>query len=340
MPSLRAVLQERIRVREAPDGHVPSVCSALPYARGDAVNRDDSAQCVLDQRRIHGAFTLSGWIKFWKDMADDPRLIESARLIADRYHLARKTSGGGGEDLSSGDALRFASNALRGALVTLWCYADEHIRNDDTLPLSSDTLDAFVGIEGFFDMIPRDWVTELDDGTVKLPGYCEKNGLIAKEKRASDNKARQAAWRARNNAKSNSVHTHSVTRNEPVTKCVDLDLDSDSKRRNSPSESKEMPRAARSALAFRLPPDFELTPERRAIAQTENANPEREFATFTDHWRSASGAKARKHDWDAAWRNWCRRAADFKPHINGRAAEAPKLTWRPPADEEDVDAPR
>lgn len=170
---------------------------------------------------------MSGWIKFSKDMADDPRLIESAKLIADRYHLARKTSGCGGEDLSPGDALRFASNALRGALVTLWCYADEHIRNDDTLPMSSDTLDAFVGIEGFFDIIPRDWVAELDNGTVQLPGYCEKNGLIAKEKRASDNKARQAAWRARNNAGRNGVHNKSVTRNGAVTKCVDLDLDSD-----------------------------------------------------------------------------------------------------------------
>lgn len=94
-------------------------------------------------------------------------------------------------------------------------------------------------------------------------------------------------------------------------------------------------RAARSALARRLPEDFELTPERRAIAVTENANPEREFATFIDHWRSASGAKARKHDWDAAWRNWCRRAADFKPHVNGRAADVPERTWRPPPDEDE-----
>jgi hypothetical protein len=273
---------------------------------------------------------VSGWIKFWKDMADDPRLIEGARLIADNYHLARKRSGGGGEDLSSGDALRFASNALRGALVTLWCYADEHIRNDDTLRISSQTLDALVGIDGFFAMVPRDWVTELDDGTVKLPGYCEKNGLIAKEKRASDNKARQAAWRARHNAKSNSVHTRIVTRDRPVTKCVDLDSDSDSdsdfKKRNSPSESKEKPRAARSALATRLPADFGLTPERRAIAEAEKADPEREFAQFTDHFRAAPGVKGRKNDWDATWRNWCRRSPDFKSRANGRSnAPAVKL---------------
>jgi len=262
-------------------------------------------------------------------MADDPRLIESAKTIADRYHLARKTSGCGGEDLSSGDALRFASNALRGALVTLWCYADEHIRNDDTLPMSSETLDAFVGIEGFFDMVPRDWVAELDNGTVQLPGYCEKNGLIAKEKRASDNKARQAAWRARNNARSNGVHNASITRNEPVTKCVDLDsyLDLDKKK-----IGEREARAPRSAPARRLPDDFGLTPERRAIAEAEKADPEREFASFTDYWRAASGANARKHDWDATWRNWCRRAPDFKPRPRFATGHPEDTGWRPPPD--------
>jgi hypothetical protein len=120
--------------------------------------------------------------------------------------------------------------------------------------MSSDTLDAFVGIEGFFDMIPRDWVTELDNGTVKLPGYCEKNGLIAKEKRASDNKARQAAWRARNeksNGVTNASHNASVTRYDAVTKCVDSDSDSDSdsdKNKNSeknPSAAAPPTRVAR-----------------------------------------------------------------------------------------------
>jgi len=95
-----------------------------------------------------------------------------------------------------------------------------------------------------------------------------------------------------------------------------------------------MARAPRSARATRLPEDFSLTPERRAIAEAEKADPEREFASFTDHWKAASGAKARKHDWDATWRNWYRRAADFKrPAVNGQPV-APVRTWRPdPADD-------
>jgi hypothetical protein len=93
------------------------------------------------------------------------------------------------------------------------------------------------------------------------------------------------------------------------------------------------PRAARPSTATRLPDDFSLTPERRAIAEAEKADPEREFANFTDHWRSASGAKARKHDWDATWRIWCRRAADFKPRANGA-----KGTYVPPKSIEQLEA--
>lgn len=88
-------------------------------------------------------------------------------------------------------------------------------------------------------------------------------------------------------------------------------------------------RAAARPVARRLPDGFELTPERRAYAEREGINPQREFEKFCDHWRSASGANARKHDWDAAWRNWCRKAADDLKRSTPRAAfgarpEAPK----------------
>lgn len=63
------------------------------------------------------------------------------------------------------------------------------------------------------------------------------------------------------------------------------------------------------------------------MAEAEKADPEREFAAFADYWRGASGAKARKHDWDGTWRNWCRRAPDFKPRQ--RVTDEPVLTWRP-----------
>jgi hypothetical protein len=58
--------------------------------------------------------------------------------------------------------------------------------------------------------------------------------------------------------------------------------------------------------ATRIPEDFDLTPERRTIAEKERIPPERTMENFRDYWKAATGAKARKMDWDAAWRVWCR----------------------------------
>jgi uncharacterized protein YdaU (DUF1376 family) len=69
-----------------------------------------------------------------------------------------------------------------------------------------------------------------------------------------------------------------------------------------------------------IPDGFALTPERRRVAVAERvANPEREFERFTDYWRAASGANARKRDWDGTWRNWCRKAADMGGRPMGQA---------------------
>lgn len=40
---------------------------------------------------------------------------------------------------------------------------------------------------------------------------------------------------------------------------------------------------------------------------------ELELARFRDYWAGVAGAKGVKLDWDATWRNWVRRADDFKP---------------------------
>lgn len=77
----------------------------------------------------------------------------------------------------------------------------------------------------------------------------------------------------------------------------------------SDTEAEKSKRPAQ-ARAARLPNEFSLTPERRLVAEAEKLPAERVFAKFCDYWRAASGAKARKHDWDATWRNWCRSEAD------------------------------
>ena len=82
-------------------------------------------------------------------------------------------------------------------------------------------------------------------------------------------------------------------------------------RPTTPEAEAETPPAGKSRkTATRIPDDFELTDERRAVAEAEKLPADRTFAKFVDYWRAASGSKARKHDWDATWRNWCRSERD------------------------------
>lgn len=69
----------------------------------------------------------------------------------------------------------------------------------------------------------------------------------------------------------------------------------------------------------RLPDGWQPNPELLAWTSTEcpAIDPVYETEKFTDYWRSQAGAKGRKTDWDATWRNWMRKAAEGK---NGRGS--------------------
>ncbi|RJO72831.1 MAG: DUF1376 domain-containing protein [Myxococcales bacterium] len=62
----------------------------------------------------------------------------------------------------------------------------------------------------------------------------------------------------------------------------------------------------------RLPDGWQPSPELLAWANTECPIVDCVYETekFTDFWRSQAGAKARKTDWDATWRNWMRKAGE------------------------------
>lgn len=44
---------------------------------------------------------------------------------------------------------------------------------------------------------------------------------------------------------------------------------------------------------------------------------ENEFVKFRDHWLSASGQRARKRDWNAAFRVWCTKSGEFQRERQG-----------------------
>lgn len=103
-------------------------------------------------------------------------------------------------------------------------------------------------------------------------------------------------------------------------------------RRGEERESRgEGERAPARARATRLPDDWEPSEDLKAWAAGSEPTVDsgRETLKFKDYWRSAAGSKARKLDWDAAWRGWIRRAAEtVRPNGQAPPASAGKKSAR------------
>lgn len=87
---------------------------------------------------------------------------------------------------------------------------------------------------------------------------------------------------------------------------------------STPASNEATPERARKRAA-RLPDGW--MPRQDVIEQMRSECPqvnlEVEHRKFSDHWAAASGKSATKLDWDAAWRNWIRRAAEFTGPVGG-----------------------
>lgn len=72
-------------------------------------------------------------------------------------------------------------------------------------------------------------------------------------------------------------------------------------------------RELRSPNGSRLPRDWLPGDELNAWTRSLGLDPAAILPTFRDYWTAAAGAKGRKSDWPATWRNWCRKEAERKP---------------------------
>lgn len=222
---------------------------------------------------------MSGWIKIEKSLLSDLRFNRMVRQYCNDSNALRNEG----------------VTALLGALTQLWLYADEHIHDDDTLRASVDDINELVGINDFCNMVPRDWLVIIDPEHIKLPNFLGHNGTSAKFRK--QNAARQATFRSK---RSNALLTHSNASNDarpdqtrPYKTKTRLEIRGDA-------------RGDSAARSTRIPLDFELTQERKAYAEAQGLDAIAVLESFKDYWTAASGAKARKNDWDATWRTWCR----------------------------------
>ena len=113
------------------------------------------------------------------DIAMDLRTVSAATSLSEVYQVTRRD----GRAISPSQEIDLLRNAVVGALVVLWGYAEKHLDEDNTLSIPSKSIDTLVRLEGFRQAVSRQWLDEVDEGVI-LPGYREKNPLIATKKRS------------------------------------------------------------------------------------------------------------------------------------------------------------
>jgi hypothetical protein len=122
---------------------------------------------------------VSGWIKVEKSLESDPRVLRMAKAICTL-------------ELGIGNACALPGVTLVcGALTRLWMYADSHARDDDSLDMGTKEIDEWLGIADFCSIVPKEWLVEIDEHRVELPGYQVHNGVEAKKRALTQKRVAQ-----------------------------------------------------------------------------------------------------------------------------------------------------
>lgn len=131
---------------------------------------------------------MGGWIKIEKNLTESMRFRRVVRALKD--NALRGVTDQRDEIVVS---------LTVGALVRFWMFADSQIDDDNTLAITLDEINELVGIEGFAQALPADWLQVIDPNHVQLPNFLEHNG--SSEKLRRDNARRQSEYRHRQHAR-------------------------------------------------------------------------------------------------------------------------------------------
>ena len=223
------------------------------------------------------------------------------------------------------------------AALTLWCKA-WHQAPAGSLPNNDRMLGVLSEAGAKWPKVRehalRGWVL-CDDGRLYHPVVAEKANFswALKLKQRARTDAARAALEAKRRAVTearNAAVTETVTVNatEPVTASIrteQIRSEQESKK-EPPLTTFEPPLAVaspsapppRQATGTRLPDDWQ--PDDPAFAGCSATTLDK----FRDYWRAQPGAKGRKTDWQATWRNWCRRDAETaKPAFPAKTSQMP-----------------
>lgn len=238
-----------------------------------------------------------GYIKVEKDKPTDPKLYD----VVDRLLAAgvRVTVGktGNGEDIPESIAREVLRCSVLGGIVTLWCYADRHIRDANVLPMSLQGASQVTGLPvSWLRELPKEWLTANDDGTVSLPNYRQHNHVISKAERdfRSESGSAVRMRRMRRKRKASLLRNGDVTRDAsrdapPVPVPLPLTGTSTGTEGEAEKSASPPPAPVKRAAAPRPKPEVAWRPPGDGTGWTSWSTPGKAAKPFADDFKARFG---------------------------------------------------
>lgn len=250
------------------------------------------------------------WIKMRINLVTHPKVMAIAEFLSteseyqDWSTLSSFIAGYGGSDEDHRNeryaALRVTRYVTVCGLLRFWGYANEHARGEFIEFATLGDVDEVVQIPCFGKAMESvGWIREAEDKSgLELPNFAEFNAVAAERSSGAE---RQKRYRERKKA-------DSVTDDSDVTRDVTV----------TPREEKRREEVKAVERASRLPANWSPGQDEIDFCKAErpDLNPRAVADQFRDYWVAQPGAKGRKTDWMATWRNWVRNQRAAKP-MNG-----------------------
>ncbi len=202
-------------------------------------------------------------------------------------------------------ALKADKLRVIGGLHAVWSLFDAHSDDGILDGYTPEALDEYLGWPGFSTcLISVKWLEE-DGESLSTPRFDEHNGQSAKRRATETQRKRLARL------------------DEDLSASVADKMRSREEKRRE--EKKELKSKAVVATASRLPDDWmpSLDDAQFCSKERPDLTIDGTASRFKDYWIAQPGAKGRKLDWHATWRNWVRN--EKAPLARGSPAKTEKF---------------
>jgi hypothetical protein len=170
-------------------------------------------------------------------------------------------------------------------------------------------------------------IQEIDGGWM-LINHDKYRRMASRDDRNEKSAERVKRWRDNRKTETQCYANETLQRDIADS---DSEADTDKKETHSSSESGARKTTATAKTGdgngrgTRLPDDWKPDDELRSFATGLGLQADQIADTFGDYWRAVAGARGRKLDWPATFRNWCRREAErttrpVRPNGSGQPA--------------------